>query len=172
MGALPGVIRIVPNVLKDRLLDEIGLTSAQRFGDGDGACGATIAPGLGGRTAYTLRVQRAAMRSAATASSRQRAANRGAGPSMRCSPKLRASRRRGFVRSRSRGARIPHSDGRDLGEETSSCSSEATVWICSVREARASAEGVSPGVNGLPRSRPLGTAPESSPKATWFDMLQ
>jgi tRNA A37 methylthiotransferase MiaB len=33
------------------------LTTAQRFGDGDGACGAAIAPGLAGRTAFTLRVQ-------------------------------------------------------------------------------------------------------------------
>jgi threonylcarbamoyladenosine tRNA methylthiotransferase MtaB len=33
------------------------LTTADRFGAGDGACGAAIEPGLAGRTAYTLRVQ-------------------------------------------------------------------------------------------------------------------
>jgi threonylcarbamoyladenosine tRNA methylthiotransferase MtaB len=33
------------------------LTSAQRFGDGDGSCGARLEPGLAGRTAFTLRVQ-------------------------------------------------------------------------------------------------------------------
>jgi len=33
------------------------LTSADRFGDGDGSCGATIEPGIAGRTAFTLRVQ-------------------------------------------------------------------------------------------------------------------
>jgi threonylcarbamoyladenosine tRNA methylthiotransferase MtaB len=66
---LPGVVQIVPNDRKDRLVYEIGLaapkpdrakaglTTAQRFGDGDGACGADIAPGLAGRTAFTLRVQ-------------------------------------------------------------------------------------------------------------------
>jgi threonylcarbamoyladenosine tRNA methylthiotransferase MtaB len=69
VGALPGVVQIVPNDRKDRLAQEIGLaapkpanakaglTTAERFGDGDGACGAAIAPGLAGRTAFTLRVQ-------------------------------------------------------------------------------------------------------------------
>ena len=41
----------------DLRASEIGLTTAERFGDGDGACGAEIAPGLAGRTAFTLRVQ-------------------------------------------------------------------------------------------------------------------
>ena len=54
---LPGVVQIVSNDLKDRLADEIGLTTAERFGAGDGSCGSEIAPGLAGRTAYTLRVQ-------------------------------------------------------------------------------------------------------------------
>ena len=57
IAALPGVIQIVPNDRKDGFADAIGLTSAQRFGDGEGSCGAPIAPGLAGRTAYTLRVQ-------------------------------------------------------------------------------------------------------------------
>ena len=54
---LPGVVQIVPNDRKDDLAFEIGLTTAERFADGDGACGAAIAPGLAGRTAFTLRVQ-------------------------------------------------------------------------------------------------------------------
>jgi len=54
---LPGVVQLVPNDRKDHLVAEIGLTTAERFGDGDGGCGAAIAPGLGGRTAFTLRVQ-------------------------------------------------------------------------------------------------------------------
>jgi threonylcarbamoyladenosine tRNA methylthiotransferase MtaB len=33
------------------------LSTAQRFGEGDGACGAAIQPGVAGRTAFTLRVQ-------------------------------------------------------------------------------------------------------------------
>jgi threonylcarbamoyladenosine tRNA methylthiotransferase MtaB len=54
---LPGVLHIIPNDRKDAISHELGLTSAQRFGDGDGGCGAVIAPGLAGRTAFTLRVQ-------------------------------------------------------------------------------------------------------------------
>jgi threonylcarbamoyladenosine tRNA methylthiotransferase MtaB len=58
---LPNVTRVVPNRDKDHLVDligqEIGLPTAQRFGDGDGPCGATLGPGTAGRTAFTLRVQ-------------------------------------------------------------------------------------------------------------------
>jgi threonylcarbamoyladenosine tRNA methylthiotransferase MtaB len=66
---LAGTIQIVPNDRKDDLASYIGLaapnrertdaalTTAERFGDGDGGCGAEIAPGLAGRTAFTLRVQ-------------------------------------------------------------------------------------------------------------------
>ena len=36
---------------------EPDLTTAERFGDGDGSCGAAIEPGVAGRTAFTLRVQ-------------------------------------------------------------------------------------------------------------------
>lgn len=61
VASLPGVIRLVPNDDKLRtidLLDAAGeLTTAERFGDGDGACGAAIEPGVAGRTAFTLRVQ-------------------------------------------------------------------------------------------------------------------
>ena len=57
VARLADTIQIVPNDRKDRLADESGLRTSERFGDGDGACGAAIAPGLAGRTAFTLRVQ-------------------------------------------------------------------------------------------------------------------
>jgi threonylcarbamoyladenosine tRNA methylthiotransferase MtaB len=57
VAGLAGTIEIVPNDRKDDLAAAIGLTTAERFGDGDGACGSSIAPGLAGRTAFTLRVQ-------------------------------------------------------------------------------------------------------------------
>ena len=57
LAGLPGVVQIVPNDRKEQLAKEVGLTTAERFGGGDAACGAEIAPGLAGRTAYTLRVQ-------------------------------------------------------------------------------------------------------------------
>lgn len=61
VAALPGVVAVVPNEDKDvlvaRILDATEPTTAARFGDGDGACGAVIPPGERGRTAYTLRVQ-------------------------------------------------------------------------------------------------------------------
>ena len=61
LAALPGVTSVVDNTDKERLTIRLGLepehTTAQRFGDGDGACGDTIRPGNAGRTGYTLRVQ-------------------------------------------------------------------------------------------------------------------
>src|SRR5438876_9337882 len=66
---LPNVVRVVPNDDKPRLLPILGsgrlppspeavhLTTAERFGEGDGSCGAAIEPGAAGRTAFTLRVQ-------------------------------------------------------------------------------------------------------------------
>jgi len=68
VAALPNVVRVVPNDDKSRLLSLIGrvrlqtdpgggLTTADRFGGGDGGCGAAIEPGVAGRTAFTLRVQ-------------------------------------------------------------------------------------------------------------------
>jgi threonylcarbamoyladenosine tRNA methylthiotransferase MtaB len=57
---LPNVVRVIRNSDKARFIeaiDDLGMTSAQRFGDGAGSCGATIEPGLAGRTAFTLRVQ-------------------------------------------------------------------------------------------------------------------
>jgi threonylcarbamoyladenosine tRNA methylthiotransferase MtaB len=65
LRALPNVARVVPNDDKPRLLSFIGsrsghpveTTTAVRFGDGDGSCGAAIEPGVAGRTAFTLRLQ-------------------------------------------------------------------------------------------------------------------
>ncbi len=61
VSTLPNVLRVVSNAAKDTLVDaiaeDVGLTTAARFGDGDGACGSTLAPGVAGRTALTLRVQ-------------------------------------------------------------------------------------------------------------------
>jgi threonylcarbamoyladenosine tRNA methylthiotransferase MtaB len=60
-GALPGVVHVVANDRKALLPDEVaalaGLTTSERFGEGDGACGAPVEPGIAGRTAWTLRVQ-------------------------------------------------------------------------------------------------------------------
>lgn len=60
VAALPHVVRVVRNPEKDHLLDLLdqdGLTTAERFSGGDGACGSTLLPGLAGRTALTIRVQ-------------------------------------------------------------------------------------------------------------------
>jgi len=58
VASLPGVVQVVPNDEKLRLLPVIrALTTAERFGDGEGSCGAAIEPGVAGRTAFTLRVQ-------------------------------------------------------------------------------------------------------------------
>jgi threonylcarbamoyladenosine tRNA methylthiotransferase MtaB len=57
VGALPNVVRVIGNDAKRDLVALMGLTTAQRFAGGDGACGAAIEPGVAGRTAFTLRVQ-------------------------------------------------------------------------------------------------------------------
>jgi threonylcarbamoyladenosine tRNA methylthiotransferase MtaB len=61
VAALPGVVRLVTNDDKLRtieLLEQAGeITTSTRFGEGDGACGAAIEPGVAGRTAFTVRVQ-------------------------------------------------------------------------------------------------------------------
>ncbi len=58
---LPNVVGVVSNGDKDRLttlaLEKRWLTTAERFGSGDDACGGPLSPGDGGRTALTLRVQ-------------------------------------------------------------------------------------------------------------------
>ena len=53
VAALPNVMRVVRNHEKDWLVQ----STAERFGSGDGACGAALEPGIAGRTAFTLRVQ-------------------------------------------------------------------------------------------------------------------
>ena len=62
LDAFPGVVRVVVNPDKDRisdLLPSLGLTTAERYaGVGDGPCGEGLAPGVAGRTAFTLRVQK------------------------------------------------------------------------------------------------------------------
>ncbi|HEV8347712.1 MAG TPA: MiaB/RimO family radical SAM methylthiotransferase [Vicinamibacterales bacterium] len=57
--SLPNVVRVVANDDKPRLIPLVRphLTTAERFGDGDGVCGARLEPGVAGRTAFTLRVQ-------------------------------------------------------------------------------------------------------------------
>ena len=61
VAALPNVVRVVGNAGKDAIVDVVaedsGLTTAERFGDGDGPCGHMLTPGTAGRRALTLRVQ-------------------------------------------------------------------------------------------------------------------
>ena len=61
LASLPGVIAVVGNNDKEQLATRLNSvldrTTAERFGEGDGACGETIRPGTAGRTGYTLRVQ-------------------------------------------------------------------------------------------------------------------
>jgi threonylcarbamoyladenosine tRNA methylthiotransferase MtaB len=61
VAALTPMVRIVINDDKQRLaalLEDAGeLTTADRYAAGEGPCGAPFGPGLGGRTAFTLRVQ-------------------------------------------------------------------------------------------------------------------
>jgi threonylcarbamoyladenosine tRNA methylthiotransferase MtaB len=60
---LPNVVQVIPNDDKPRLIPLLradlafAFTTAERFGDGEGSCGAAIEPGVAGRTAFTLRVQ-------------------------------------------------------------------------------------------------------------------
>jgi threonylcarbamoyladenosine tRNA methylthiotransferase MtaB len=62
-GSRGDVLRAVPGTVEGRLPlaeprdGQPDRTTAGRFGDGDGGCGAGIAPGVAGRTAFTLRVQ-------------------------------------------------------------------------------------------------------------------
>jgi threonylcarbamoyladenosine tRNA methylthiotransferase MtaB len=67
LSALPNVDCVVPNDDKPSLVpviirrqsgvEQAEVSTADRFGDGNGNCGASIEPGVAGRTAYTLRVQ-------------------------------------------------------------------------------------------------------------------
>jgi threonylcarbamoyladenosine tRNA methylthiotransferase MtaB len=58
---LPNVVHVIANSGKDSLVSlleaEGELTTAERFGGGDGPCGFALEPGAAGRTALTLRVQ-------------------------------------------------------------------------------------------------------------------
>jgi len=53
LAALPNVITVVRNADKERIGDAL----PERLMSGDGPCGTPLEPGLGGRTAFTLRVQ-------------------------------------------------------------------------------------------------------------------
>lgn len=55
VASLPNVLLVVPNDRKETVAQNI--PTAERFGGGDGPCGASIGPGAAGRTALTLRVQ-------------------------------------------------------------------------------------------------------------------
>src|SRR3954469_13796520 len=61
VASLPNVLRVIGNSDKDALIaalaPDLGLSTAHRFGDGDGACGLPLTPGVAGRTAMTIRVQ-------------------------------------------------------------------------------------------------------------------
>ena len=60
IAGLPGAPEVVPNDDKETIVDRLlpgGGTTADRFGDGPGACGAPISPGSIGRVAFMLRVQ-------------------------------------------------------------------------------------------------------------------
>jgi threonylcarbamoyladenosine tRNA methylthiotransferase MtaB len=59
VAALPNVVGVVHNDAKPALLSIARefIPTTERFGGGDGPCGAAIEPGLAGRTAFTLRVQ-------------------------------------------------------------------------------------------------------------------
>ena len=59
---MPNVAEVVPNDDKPRLVQLLRsasafMTTAERFGDGEGAAEPAIEPGMAGRTAFTLRVQ-------------------------------------------------------------------------------------------------------------------
>ena len=72
LSGLPGVVGVVPNEKKPGVASAVlwwhargersenpstAVTTAERFGAGEGSCGAAIEPGLAGRTAFTLRIQ-------------------------------------------------------------------------------------------------------------------
>ena len=61
LSCLPNVAHVVPNSRKESLLESVDglatVSTAERFNGGDGPCGSTLTPGVGGRTALTLRVQ-------------------------------------------------------------------------------------------------------------------
>jgi hypothetical protein len=108
---LPGVVQIVPNDRKDAFADEIGLTTAQRFGEGDGACGASIAPGSLDERRTRFGCRPAATRNAPTASFLRRAGPGAASRSTRFAMRFRVCGRRASVRWPSRGSILVRTDG-------------------------------------------------------------
>jgi threonylcarbamoyladenosine tRNA methylthiotransferase MtaB len=54
---LPNVVRVVRNGEKEQLVADVAPLGRDGTRDGDGPCGATIEPGVAGRTAFTLGVQ-------------------------------------------------------------------------------------------------------------------
>ena len=80
VAALPGVLRVVWNDDKLRTLAVLegpgDYDPSERFGDGDRRVGATLDPGVAGRTSFTLRCTPAVTSGAATASSRRRGGGR------------------------------------------------------------------------------------------------
>ncbi len=59
LSSLPNVTHVVSNSRKDELFDTLATEAIEThaFVDGDGPCGRELAPGVAGRTAFTLRVQ-------------------------------------------------------------------------------------------------------------------
>lgn len=60
IAELPGAVTVVTNDEKHTIVDQLlpgEETTASRFGDGPGACGASVSPGVIGRVAFMLRVQ-------------------------------------------------------------------------------------------------------------------
>lgn len=60
VAALPGAPEVVANDQKFTIADLVApgeTTTAERFADGPGACGAAVSPGVVGRVAFMLRVQ-------------------------------------------------------------------------------------------------------------------
>lgn len=60
LETLSNVAQVIPNSRKDELLDGVDgalWSGTGKFGGGDGPCGSALAPGVAGRTTFTLRVQ-------------------------------------------------------------------------------------------------------------------
>lgn len=61
LARLPNIVQVIPNTRKETVADvvagESDISTAKRFNGGEGPCGSAIAPGVAGRTAFTLRVQ-------------------------------------------------------------------------------------------------------------------
>jgi threonylcarbamoyladenosine tRNA methylthiotransferase MtaB len=61
LANLPNVVQVVPNSRKETVAGvaagESEVSTGERFNGGEGPCGSAIAPGVAGRTAFTLRVQ-------------------------------------------------------------------------------------------------------------------